>query len=115
MTSTQRMVRRRRIAAVATRAAGRSYGRRREPEFLEPQEFARRLIELGVRTHVGFDAAGNIEEVEVDPDKFAAEIARFDQHPHDSDELDDGDDDCPICRALRVAAIGPPNRRWSMD
>jgi hypothetical protein len=115
VTSTQRMVRRRRIGVVARRAAARSYGRRHEPVFLEPEEFARRLVELGVRTHVGFDDAGNLQEVEVDPAIFAAEVARFDQHPHDSDELDDGDDDCPICRALRVAAIGPPNRRWSMD
>lgn len=113
MTSTQRMVRRRRIALVAARSAPRGSARRHEPEILEPEEFARRLIELGVRTHVGFDADGNLEQYEVDPDKFAAEVARFDEHPHDTNELDD--DDCPICRALRVSAIGPPNRRWSMD
>jgi hypothetical protein len=132
VTARQRASRRRRIGRAARRAAERMIGRQHQvPQVLSAAEFAAKLVELGVRSHVGFDSEGNVQEVAIDPDRFAAEVARFDVHPHDDgadvidlpieSDTDDGPaddglyDDCPICRALRVSAIGPVDRRWSLD
>jgi hypothetical protein len=98
-------------------------------------EFAAEAARLGAREHVMIDERGNVVRVEVDPDRFAAAIARLDSRPHDAaeelDEIDDAveidsaedddgafagaDDDCAICRALRESAVGPPRRAWSLD
>jgi hypothetical protein len=130
VTARQRASRRRRIGRAARRAAERALVRQ-EPQELSAVAFARKIVQLGVRSHVGFDERGNLLEVEIDPERFAAEVARFDTHPHDdgADVIDlpvegepvdgPGDDglydDCPICRALRLSAIGPVDRRWSLD
>jgi hypothetical protein len=104
------------------------------PRMSTPAEFVEAVTRLRAREHVMIDEHGNVTTVEVDPDRFAAAMARLDSHPHDDvvelDEIDDADeidsadddgslagadDDCPICRALRESAVGPPRRSWLLD